>query len=136
MCLDVMQNMCLMIFGIWDHCSNAVKFTHDGKVGINLHLVDKQQAGCELENGQLPMIAHPACANNTAAEKSAASPRICDSDTSCCSSRGDACKNGISSDENCREYNEGEVVWLRCDVYDTGIGIPGFFSIFIYCTTC
>ncbi|XP_051197842.1 probable histidine kinase 1 [Lolium perenne] len=104
--------------------SNAVKFTHDGKVGINLHLVDKQQAGCELENGQLPMIAHPACANNTAAEKSAASPRICDSDTSCCSSRGDACQNGISSDENLREYNEGEVVWLRCDVYDTGIGIP------------
>ncbi|KAK1612829.1 hypothetical protein QYE76_036502 [Lolium multiflorum] len=103
---------------------NAVKFTHDGKVGINLHLVDKHQAGCNIENGQLPMRAYPACQNTTAAEKSAASPRNCDTDTSCCSNPGDTCQNGISSNEKFRVYNEGEVVWLRCDVHDTGIGIP------------
>uniref|UniRef100_A0ACD5ZGQ7 Uncharacterized protein n=1 Tax=Avena sativa TaxID=4498 RepID=A0ACD5ZGQ7_AVESA len=104
--------------------SNAVKFTHDGKVGIKLHLVDKQQAGCEIENGQPPMRAHPACPNTTATENSAASPRNCDTNTSCCSNREDACQNGISSNGTFREYNGGEVVWLRCDVYDTGIGIP------------
>ncbi|KAK1613443.1 hypothetical protein QYE76_037116 [Lolium multiflorum] len=104
--------------------SNAVKFTHDGKVGINLHLVDKHQAGCKIENGQFPMRAYPAYQNTTATEKSAASPRNCDTDPSCCSNPGDACQNGISSNDNFREYNEGEVVWLRCDVYDTGIGIP------------
>jgi signal transduction histidine kinase len=124
-----------MIFGIWNHCSNAVKFTHDGKVGINLHLVDNRQAGCEIRNKQLPMRAHPASPNTIATENTAASPRNCDTDTSCCSNREDACQNGISSNENFREYNEGEVFWLRCDVYDTGIGIPGFFSIFIHCTT-
>jgi signal transduction histidine kinase len=132
MCFDVMQNMCLVIFGIWNHCSNAVKFTHDGKVGINLHLVDKRQAGCEIQNG-LPMRADPTCPNTTATENTSASPRNRDTDTLHCSNREDACQNGISSNENFREYNEGEVFWLRCDVYDTGIGIPGFFSIIIFC---
>ena len=116
-----------MIFGIWNFSSNAVKFTHDGKVGINLHLVDKQQAGCDIENGQLPMRAHSACPNTIAAENSAASPRKCDKDTLCCSNHEDNCLNDIASNENSREYHEEEVVWLRCDVYDTGIGIPGFF---------
>ncbi|KAE8786856.1 Sensor protein rcsC [Hordeum vulgare] len=104
--------------------SNAVKFTHDGKVGIKLHLVDKQQAGCELENGQLHKRAHPASPVTTATENSAASPRNYDKDALRCSNREDVCQNGVVSNENFREYQEGEVVWLQCDVHDTGIGIP------------
>ncbi|KAM3297593.1 hypothetical protein ACQJBY_039486 [Aegilops geniculata] len=104
--------------------SNAVKFTHDGTVGIKLRLVDKQQAGSEIENGQLHMRAHPASSVTTAAENSAASPRNCDKDASRCSSREDVCQNGVVSNENFREYHAGEVVWLQCDVHDTGIGIP------------
>jgi hypothetical protein len=35
-------------------------------------------------------------------------------------------KKGISTGENVKEDGEGaEVVWLRCDVYDTEVGIPG-----------
>lgn len=104
--------------------SNAVKFTHEGKVGINLRLVDKPQVGCEIEAGELRMRAHPASPITTDAENSIASPRHSDKDTLRCSNREDACQNGIASNENFREYHEGEVVWLRCDVYDTGIGIP------------
>ncbi|KAL5209767.1 hypothetical protein ABZP36_005390 [Zizania latifolia] len=33
--------------------SNAGKFTHEGKVGINLHVLDKQPPGCRIEGGQL-----------------------------------------------------------------------------------
>ena len=125
-----MQNMYLMTFGIWNHCSNAVRFTHDGKVGINVHLVDKQQVGCEIENVQLPVRAHPACPITIATENSAASPRNCDKDTLQCSNREDAFPDGIASNETCRKYHEGELVWLRCDVYDTGIGIPGSPDIY------
>lgn len=114
------------IYLILNRASNAVKFTHDGTVGIKLRLVDKQQAGCEIENGQLHMRAHPASPVTTAAENSAASPRNCDKDASRCSSREDVCQNGVVSNENFRKYHEGEVVWLQCDVHDTGIGIPGF----------
>uniref|UniRef100_A0A0E0HUE6 Probable histidine kinase 1 n=1 Tax=Oryza nivara TaxID=4536 RepID=A0A0E0HUE6_ORYNI len=103
--------------------SNAVKFTHEGKVGINLHVLDKQLPGCRIEGGQLHSKAHSAPA--AAAEHFSASPRKCDNDTLGCSNHEDACQTGIPSNDNFGEHHEGdEVVWLRCDVYDTGIGIP------------
>lgn len=44
----------------------------------------------------------------------------------------DAVQNGVPPCENFREDHEGEeVVLLRCDVYDTGIGIPGFSLAFV-----
>ncbi|VAH50808.1 unnamed protein product [Triticum turgidum subsp. durum] len=96
--------------------SNAVKFTHEGKVGINLNIVDKQQLKCKREHTR-PHYASPV---NTATEYYAAWPSHSDKDASRCSNRADAHQNGIPSNENCTE----ETVWLRFDVYDTGMGTP------------
>ncbi|XP_062178951.1 probable histidine kinase 1 [Phragmites australis] len=97
--------------------SNAVKFTHEGKVGINLQVV--------YEHEQLHKRVHSGNPITTAPDNSAAIPRNNDKDISRCSKREDAFQNGIPSSENLGEHHEGEeVVWLRCDVYDTGIGIP------------
>ncbi|KAL6874129.1 hypothetical protein ACP4OV_014211 [Aristida adscensionis] len=105
--------------------SNAVKFTHEGKVGINLQVEYKQIPGCKLEQEQLHKRAHSGSPSTTGPENSAVTPRKCDKDISRCPKRESALQNGISSSENFGEHHEGEeVVWLRCDVYDTGIGIP------------
>ncbi|KAL5199244.1 hypothetical protein ABZP36_020447 [Zizania latifolia] len=104
--------------------SNAVKFTHEGKVGINLHVLDKQPPGCRIKGVQLHMKTHSA-SSVTAAEHSSASLRNCDKDTLGCSNHEDACHTGIPPNNNFGEHDGGEeAVWLRCDVYDTGIGIP------------
>uniref|UniRef100_J3MGF2 Probable histidine kinase 1 n=1 Tax=Oryza brachyantha TaxID=4533 RepID=J3MGF2_ORYBR len=101
--------------------SNAVKFTHEGKVGINLHVLDKRLPGCRVESGQLHPKAHSA--PDAAAEHFSDSPRKCDNDSLGCSNHEDAYQT--PSNDNFGEHHEGEeVVWLRCDVYDTGIGIP------------
>ncbi|CAF1696982.1 unnamed protein product [Brassica napus] len=62
--------------------SNAIKFTHEGKVGIKLKVISVPSfaSGMEL---------------NADAEE----------------------QNGLTETETS--------VWIRCDVYDTGIGIPG-----------
>ncbi|XP_044968866.1 probable histidine kinase 1 [Hordeum vulgare subsp. vulgare] len=96
--------------------SNAVKFTQDGKVGINLNVVDKQQLECQIEHIR-PHFASPI---NTETEYYPAWPENSDKDTLRCSNREDAHQNGIPSNEN----STGEAVWLRFNVYDTGIGIP------------
>ncbi|KAL8521712.1 hypothetical protein ACS0TY_012015 [Phlomoides rotata] len=61
--------------------SNAIKFTHEGKVGINLYVVP---------------------------DHSKDSRRVS--------------SDGSSDSGNTRE--EERIMWIRCDVYDTGIGIP------------
>ncbi|KAI5000215.1 hypothetical protein ZWY2020_004804 [Hordeum vulgare] len=96
--------------------SNAVKFTQDGKVGINLNVVDKQQLECQIEH----IRPHSASPINTETEYYPAWPENSDKDTMRCSNREDAHQNGIPSNEN----STGEAVWLRFNVYDTGIGIP------------
>ena len=95
-----------------------MKFTHEGKVGINLNIVDKQQLECKIEHTR-PHCASPV---NTATEYYAAWPSHSDKDASRFSNREDAHQNDIPSNENSTE----ETVWLRFDVYDTGMGIPGF----------
>ncbi|KAK8455669.1 hypothetical protein SEVIR_4G202400v4 [Setaria viridis] len=105
--------------------SNAVKFTHEGKVGINLQVVREQQPGCKIEHEKIQKRAYPGTPITTAAENPCVSPRNCDKDSLNCSKHEDAVHNGVPTCENFREDHEGEeVVWLRCDVYDTGIGIP------------
>jgi signal transduction histidine kinase len=116
----------LTLLGILNHCSNAVKFTHEGKVGINLQVVHDKQPGCKIEGGKIHKRAYSGTAI-TAAETAVVSPRNCDNDNLHCSKHEDAFQNGVPTCENFKEDIEGEeVVWLRCDVYDTGIGIPGF----------
>ncbi|KAE8766934.1 Histidine kinase 5 [Hordeum vulgare] len=96
--------------------SNAVKFTQDGKVGINLNVVDKQQLECQIEH----IRPHSASPIKTETEYYPASSKISDKDTLRCSNHEEAHQNGIPSNEN----STGEAVWLCFDVYDTGIGIP------------
>jgi signal transduction histidine kinase len=105
--------------------SNAVKFTHEGKVGINLQVAHEQQPGCKMEHEKIHKRAYPGTSITTAAENSCLSPRNCDKDTLNYSKHEDVVQNGVPTCENFREDHESEeVVWLRCDVYDTGIGIP------------
>lgn len=63
-------------------CSNAIKFTHEGNVGIKLQVIS---------------------------EPSFASDNALNADTE------EQEQNGLSE----------TLVWICCDVYDTGIGIPG-----------
>jgi signal transduction histidine kinase len=122
-----MENMCN---AIW-HCfvlifSNAVKFTHEGKVGINLQVVHDQQPGWKKEHGKIHKWVYSVCPITIVGENFATSPRNFDKDTLRCSKHEEAFQKGISTGEYVKEDGEGdEVVWLRYDVYDTGIGIPG-----------
>lgn len=63
--------------------SNAIKFTHQGKVGIKLKVIPE------------PSFSSDNTLNADAEEQ-----------------------NGLTETS----------VWIRCDVYDTGIGIPGKFK--------
>ncbi|KAE8767257.1 Histidine kinase 5 [Hordeum vulgare] len=101
--------------------SNAVKFTQDGKVGINLNVVDKQQLECQIEH----IRPHSASPINAETEYYPVWPKISDKDTLRCSNREDAHQNGIPSNEN----STGEAVWLRFDVYDIGIGIAEVIAV-------
>ncbi|KAI3698410.1 hypothetical protein L2E82_41938 [Cichorium intybus] len=78
--------------------SNAIKFTHQGKVQINLYVIPDPNS----EGKQEPKI-------NT------------NTDDSSISSKTDLQLNG--NEENEPQLHE-TVVWIRCDVKDTGIGIP------------
>ncbi|KAL5226176.1 hypothetical protein ABZP36_012815 [Zizania latifolia] len=101
----------LIIFGLGNHPSNAVKFTHEEKARINLHVLDKQPPGCRIEGGQLHTKDH-SVTSVTAAEHSSASPRNCDKDSLGCSNHEDACHIGIPSNDNFGEHDEGKEVVL------------------------
>nr|KYP70303.1 Signal transduction histidine-protein kinase barA [Cajanus cajan] len=68
--------------------SNAIKFTHEGKVGINLYVVPE------------PTFAKAECIQKMTPNQST-----------------------ISMNEE-QPHSAETTVWIRCDVYDTGIGIP------------
>ncbi|OWM86856.1 hypothetical protein CDL15_Pgr015892 [Punica granatum] len=92
--------------------SNAIKFTHEGKVGIKLYVIP-EPSFASREGG------HHARTNpeqSTALENTTSKEE----------------KNLLRSHSNITEEHEDEekpqapqtTVWIRCDVYDTGIGIP------------
>ncbi|XP_010525559.1 PREDICTED: histidine kinase 5 [Tarenaya hassleriana] len=70
--------------------SNAIKFTHRGKVGIKLEVI--QEPSFFSEDRKEPRNPTPIGHNENT--------------------------------EDAEEYVSGTAVWIRCDVYDTGIGIP------------
>ncbi|KAI3698414.1 hypothetical protein L2E82_41942 [Cichorium intybus] len=78
--------------------SNAIKFTHQGKVQINLYVIPDPNS----EGLQEPKI-------NT------------NTDDLSISSKTDLLLNGHEDNET---QSHETVVWIRCDVKDTGIGIP------------
>ncbi|KAF9615007.1 hypothetical protein IFM89_021561 [Coptis chinensis] len=111
--------------------SNAIKFTHEGRVGINLYVVPEQTEKSEAYNQNFS-------SDQTAVSVSSLKGEKCFSvsDEQTCSEVLD--QNG-RPDEGPRTTlrkpsTDGDVenqsnvsettVWIRCDVYDTGIGIP------------
>ncbi|KAG6433200.1 hypothetical protein SASPL_104808 [Salvia splendens] len=102
--------------------SNAIKFTHEGKVGINLYEVpepsDINEQGSEKKSQDQPTDSantngNGHAINSTSNEESELKNTSCD-------------QNGgqMDQDKEGRTKAEERVVWIRCDVYDTGIGIP------------
>ncbi|KAK1276017.1 Histidine kinase 5 [Acorus gramineus] len=96
--------------------SNAIKFTHEGKVGIDLHVVSEQSSG--------------PCQEVTSDDNPSAAPdRICFQQSSHyqISEEGPFKKTCQTMPEGNTENNpqpHETTVWICCDVYDTGIGIP------------
>ncbi|XP_022881505.1 histidine kinase 5-like [Olea europaea var. sylvestris] len=83
--------------------SNAIKFTHEGKVGIKLYVIPEPHDAIKQVTDQ-----------NISSDQSPVSVNT---------NKEDKCLTieGVhESHSNCEET----IVWIRCDVYDTGIGIP------------
>jgi len=93
-------------------CSNAVKFTHQGVVGIRLFVAKAPYSG---EGDHKSVETH-----RGSKEKGSSGQRYLEAPY----------ENHHIFDEPRTLGKGGEavspaIVWLRCDVYDTGIGIPG-----------
>ncbi|KAG4953802.1 hypothetical protein JHK87_039396 [Glycine soja] len=120
--------------------SNAVKFTHEGKVGINLYVVPEPPFA--KAEGHQKMITEQSTnsANGVKEEKRASTPRS-SSDQNCLDGQkhndhpsqnhafNDECRSSVKSEcsmngDTEEQTHSTETVWIRCDVYDTGIGIP------------
>lgn len=126
-------------------CSNAVKFTHEGKVGIKLYVVPTpswvKEEGCNKKS-DAEQLTSPE--NGVKEENKPTSQTNCDRKAhhgnGNCSyqnhSHGDeprtpnkteTPKTGDMDQE--QSHSPETTVWIRCDVYDTGIGIPGMLFI-------
>ncbi|CAH2073197.1 unnamed protein product [Thlaspi arvense] len=71
--------------------SNAIKFTHEGKVGIKLKVISEPSFACD---------------------------------------------NALNGDEEVQNGLTETSVWIRCDVYDSGIGIPGKLAVYLNALPC
>ncbi|PNX94084.1 histidine kinase 5-like protein [Trifolium pratense] len=98
--------------------SNAIKFTHEGKVGINLYVV-QEPTFTKAEGIQKITSGHSTIPLNVVKEEKYGFNDDCRSPVkSECSMNGDADDQHSSTETT---------VWICCDVYDTGIGIPGIY---------
>ncbi|XP_028807076.1 histidine kinase 5-like isoform X2 [Neltuma alba] len=93
--------------------SNAIKFTHEGKVGINLYVV-----------------AEPNFAKSGDKSSESVSGLTEERYLSASQNGSDECRSPVKSecsrngDTEEQPHSTETTVWIRCDVYDTGIGIP------------
>ncbi|KAL4334132.1 hypothetical protein GQ457_07G043800 [Hibiscus cannabinus] len=118
--------------------SNAIKFTHEGKVGVKLYVVPEPPFAKEASQ----CVSNGSTANqsttNISEEETCTSMSQTSSDqrgfhgkkhegssqNHSQSEPGTRVRNGtIDTSEEQAELLE-TTVWIRCDVYDTGIGIP------------
>ncbi|KAL0407884.1 UNVERIFIED_CONTAM: Histidine kinase [Sesamum radiatum] len=115
--------------------SNAIKFTHEGKVGINLYVVSEPST--TTRQGSETVSQDQSTVSAKTRNTSSMSQNKADQNGS---GHADACgtcenyklndmahiQNGAPMDEDKETHPSPEerVVWIRCDVYDTGIGIP------------
>ncbi|KZV31692.1 histidine kinase 5 [Dorcoceras hygrometricum] len=119
--------------------SNAIKFTHEGKVGINLCVVTEPHNVIKQDSQKVSFT--QTTATERARNDSSTSRGKGDQNGNTCGHvdsedmHRDIKPNGNSSrpvkhsapkeeDEEIHSDAEEQVVWIRCDVYDTGIGIP------------
>ena len=123
-------------------CSNAIKFTHEGKVGINLYVVSKPSFAKADGIQKITTDQSTISANRVKEEKYLSTPQSGSDRNLLDGQRHDHCpsQNHAFNDE-CRSPVKSEcsvngdteeqphstktAVWICCDVYDTGIGIPG-----------
>ncbi|PKA50615.1 Histidine kinase 5 [Apostasia shenzhenica] len=108
--------------------SNAVKFTHEGTVGVNLHLLSEQYT--EGSKGYLEALAAENASSRLTIANSLRNQSYSDQEMLTCSEAKETIQNcddpaelsSLSFEENEQPYEK--IVLLHCDVYDTGIGIP------------
>lgn len=133
-------------------CSNAIKFTHEGKVGIKLYVVTEPYSGRGVGNHQKLNADESAVSTNGLKEENSSSPAqsSCSQKSLHCQAHGEGLdQNGILEDGprtllKKASPTDGDIqkhphphettVWIRCDVYDTGIGIPGIL-IFMFASS-
>ncbi|KAJ6745282.1 HISTIDINE KINASE CYTOKININ RECEPTOR [Salix koriyanagi] len=120
--------------------SNAIKFTHEGKVGINLYVVSDPCHGKTKGKHQKPSADQSSTNELKEGKPALSSQSSSDRKSLNCKKYGEGpypnhlpsnepqtpVKNGNTMDGDEGEEPEvpGTTVWLCCDVYDTGIGIP------------
>ncbi|XWS70548.1 hypothetical protein CRYUN_Cryun03dG0056900 [Craigia yunnanensis] len=118
--------------------SNAIKFTHEGKVGVKLYVVPEPPFAKEGSQHRSDASTANQSTTNVAKEETCTSTSQTSSDQkgfhgkkhegSCqnhsLSVPGTPVMHGtIDGTDEQAELSE-TTVWIRCDVYDTGIGIP------------
>lgn len=99
-------------------CSNAIKFTHEGKVGINLYVVPEPSNVMKQDSQSSEDLSMSQSKDDKKGEDS--------SELKDTSNGPERDKIPMGEDGESRDsLPEERIVWIRCDVYDTGIGIPG-----------
>ncbi|KAK4482074.1 hypothetical protein RD792_011572 [Penstemon davidsonii] len=95
--------------------SNAIKFTHEGKVGIKLYVV--QGPFNVIKQGSQKHSSDQSTVTECKQDKNGIYGNTNGQGT---------CENEapMEEDKESQSNTEEPVVWIRCDVYDTGIGIP------------
>ncbi|KAJ8555340.1 hypothetical protein K7X08_012836 [Anisodus acutangulus] len=123
--------------------SNAIKFTHEGKVGIKLYVVPEPYPGVKQGSHKRMASDHSKVLAKICKEDKCTSPshnaldrkgsggckaKDADDANERLMQNGECYyseQNGASIEDEVVDPNKQETtVWIRCDVYDTGIGIP------------
>ncbi|XP_021276953.1 histidine kinase 5 [Herrania umbratica] len=119
--------------------SNAIKFTHEGKVGIKLYVVPEPPFAKEGSQHVSDGSTANQSTTNVAKEETCTSTSQASSDQkgfhgkkcegpcqnhSLSDKPGTRVMNGTIDGDKEQEELPEMTVWIRCDVYDTGIGIP------------
>ncbi|KAE8735199.1 Histidine kinase 5 [Hibiscus syriacus] len=120
--------------------SNAIKFTHEGKVGVKLYLVPEPPFAKEgSQHGSDGSTANQSTTSASKAESYTSTSKtssdqnefhgkknegLCQNNTY--REPGTPVMNGTTDGSEEQVELPATTVWLRCDVYDTGIGIPGW----------
>ncbi|XP_042477642.1 probable histidine kinase 1 [Macadamia integrifolia] len=127
--------------------SNAIKFTHEGKVGINLYVIPNPCLGNGEGNQQKLKADQSAVSANRPKEEEPSFPYPSSPSKSICNEKSSHCQEHGEGLDQTGTFNDGPntmfmksvptdwdvqnqphlqetTVWIRCDVHDTGIGIP------------